>query len=127
MARRASCSPDSRPVEGTCVTLPVQLRGLEAMRLRNPIGAFSVMGLMFVGAVTDADARARSRGPERHGNMKTIVIPDKGEPQTVIAPGGDSNRPAPRARAANRPTSSGISNPAPSSLPVRKMVEPGLR
>jgi hypothetical protein len=78
-------------------------------------------------AISDADARAR--GPERVGNMKRIIVPDKGEPETVIGTNGQSS-PPPRARANARATNSGppqVSNPTPSGVPVRTIIDPALR
>lgn len=94
--------------------------------MRVLLRAFAVMFAVGVAllAIFDADARAaRSRGPERVGNMKRIIVPEKGEPQTVIAPNGRTASP----RAANTPSSNPrlpeISNPTTPQLRIRSLIE----
>jgi len=88
--------------------------------------SFGTVTMISLLAITDADAA--SPRPERVGNMKRIVVPEKGEPQTIIGINGSANAPArPRARgqAAKAPQ---LSNPTPSNgVPVRTIVDPALR
>jgi|SRR6185436_12010797 hypothetical protein len=63
---------------------------------------------------------APAPAPQSVGNMKRIVIPEKGEPQTVIAPSansGSANSPAPPA---------GARNPIPGGVNVPSMIRGGL-
>jgi len=62
---------------------------------------------------------APAPAPQSVGNMKRIVIPEKGEPQTVIAPSANtrSNSSAPPA---------GVRNPVPGSVNVPSMIQGGL-
>lgn len=64
---------------------------------------------------------AQARAPESVGNMKRIVIPEKGEPQTTIAPSGNSGSTNPTA------PSSGVSNPAAGGVNVPSMIQGGLK
>jgi len=87
------------------------------------VSMFPTVILLLV-ATSDAGARAaRSRGPESHGNMKRVVIPESGAPVTTIAPNVPS-RPASN-RTANAPAS-GASNPNPFQVPVGSMIKPGV-
>ena len=44
-------------------------------------------GLLLLASVSDVDAgSAPSRAPASVGNMKRIIVPEKGRPQTIIAP-----------------------------------------
>jgi hypothetical protein len=77
-------------------------------------------------AMTSA-SDARARGPEKHGNMKTIVIPNNGTPVTTIAP---NDRGATIARATKRRPGSrppAISNPARAQVPVGSIIAPAVK
>ena len=92
------------------------------IQVRSFVAMFAT-GISLLASIPDADAAARSRGPERVGNMKRIVIPEKGDPVTTIAPNARS-RPA-----SNRPANaaaSGASNPTPFQVPVESMIKPGV-
>jgi hypothetical protein len=77
-------------------------------------------GVSFLASIPDADAAARARGPDRVGNMKRIVIPEKGDPVTTIAPNGSASKGAANSAA------SGKANPTPFQVPVGSMIKPGI-
>ena len=58
--------------------------------------------------------------PQSVGNMKRIIIPEKGEPQVTIAPN--------RAASGNAPSpAAGVSNPLPGGVPVPSLIQGGIR
>jgi hypothetical protein len=72
-------------------------------------------------AITGGHALAApAPAPQSVGNMKRIIVPEKGPPQTTIAPSGNSggtNGSAP---------ASGIANPAAGGVNVPSMIQGGL-
>jgi hypothetical protein len=72
-----------------------------------------VIGVSLLTSVCDADAT------ESVGNMKRIIVPEKGPPVTTVAP-NSANQPA-------GSKGSGISNPARVQVPVRSMIGGGVQ
>lgn len=56
--------------------------------------------------------------PQSVGNMKRIIVPEKGEPQVTIAPSGAAS--APRGNGASSPAAP--SNPLPGGVPVQSVI-----
>jgi hypothetical protein len=63
---------------------------------------------------------APAPAPQSVGNMKRIIVPEKGPPQTTIAPSGNSS-------GTNGSTQSkGVANPAAGGVNVPSMIQGGL-
>ena len=61
--------------------------------------------------------------PASVGNMKRIIVPEKGEPQVTIAPSGAASAPA--SNSSSPPA--GVSNPVSGGVPVQQMIQGGVR
>jgi len=81
------------------------------------ISAASLLVSMWAGHALAAPAPA----PQSVGNMKRIVIPEKGEPQTLIAPSANSGS------GNGSASSKGIANPAAKGVNVPAMIQGGLK
>jgi len=62
-----------------------------------------------------------ARATESVGNMKRIVIPEKGPPQTTIAPSGSSGN------ASSSKTTKSPANPTSGAVNVPSMIQGGLK
>ena len=79
--------------------------------------AFTVSLLTMTGGYALA---APAPAPQSVGNMKRIIVPEKGPPQTTIAPSGNSGSTNSSAPA------SGVANPASGGVNVPSMIQGGL-
>ena len=87
------------------------------MRTRSLSVAFVSLLSMSTGLVFAAPAHAT----ESVGNMKRIVIPEKGPPQTTIAPSGNSGN------TNNSSPSKDTPNPTSGAVNVPSMIQGGLK
>jgi hypothetical protein len=87
---------------------------------RSIVVVLTAASLLVSMSVANALA-APAPAPQSVGNMKRIVIPEKGEPQTVIAPSansGSTNGSGP---------ATGMANPAAGGVNVPAMIQGGLK